>query len=281
MNKIEIVDETYDVNSKNAYCLSLRVGPDGFSYCIADKQQEKIVGFKQIPYEKRPIDSEELAVIFSELVSKDKHLPKEPSKVTVLYVSPNYSMVPTALFIPEKSKEILGLTHTIDELDELNFSPIDSLESTLLFAMPSAIVSKIKKLYPNAQLISQVAPFLNRLQKENQGHPCFVGVHINENFFDLAIFSAGKLLLLNAFSYQSPSDVLYHIANALNAFQHSEVKISLAGATEERLAIIPALKKFYSNTVNDPYVGNFTLSYKIEDHLQSQFANLFYSAICE
>jgi len=281
MQTIEIVDETYDINSINAYCLSIRISPDGFSFCIADKQQEKIVAFKQLPYEKKPIGAEELAEAVYQLIKKEKHLPKEPVKVNVIYVTPNFCLVPTALFTPEKAKEVLSLTHLVDDLEEIHYSNTNIGESTLVFSIPSAVTSKIKSLYPKAILLPQVTPFLNRLSKENHYHSCFVGVHINENFFDLAIFSNGKLLLLNAYSYESPSDVLYHIANALNAFQHSEVMISLAGATEERLAIIPALKKFYANTINDPYIGGFTLSYKIEDRIQAQFANLFYSATCE
>ena len=281
MNTIEIVDETYDLNSVNAYSLSIRISLDGFSFCIADKQQEKIVVFKQLQYAKNPVDSEELAEAVYQLIKNEKHLPKEPAKVNVIYVTPNFSLIPTALFIPEKAKDILGLTHLIDELDEIHYSNTVIDDSTLIFSIPSAIVSKIKTIYPKAKLQPQVTPFLNRLHKDKDDHSCFVGVHINESFFDLAIFSNGKLLLLNAYNYESPSDVLYHIANALNAFQHSEVMISLAGATEERLAIIPALKKFYTNTINDPYIGEYTLSYKIEDRLKAQFANLFYNATCE
>ncbi|SDB89723.1 DUF3822 family protein [Williamwhitmania taraxaci] len=281
MDNIEKVDETYDLNSINAYCLSIRISPDGFSFCIADKQQEKIVAFKQLQYANRPIGSEELAEAVYQLIIKEEHLPKEPAKVNVIYVTPNFTLVPTSLLLPEKAKEILSLTHAVDDLDEIHFSQTNIEDSTLVFSIPSAIVSKIKSIYPAARLMPQVTPFLSRLQQDHRDHACFVGVHINESFFDLSIFSNGKLLLLNAYTYESPSDVLYHIANALNAFQHSEVMISLAGATEERLAIIPALKKFYSNTINDPYIGDFTLSYKIEDRIQAQFANLFYSATCE
>ncbi len=281
MQTIEIIDETYDINSINTYCLAFRIGPDGFSYCISDKQQEKIVAFKQLPYDSNPIGSEELAIAVYKHLTEDKHLPKMPTKVNILYVTPNYTLIPTELFLPEKAKEIVELTHSVDDLDEIHFGSTAIPDSTLAYSVPSAIVAKIESLYPKADLIPQVIPFLNRLEKEADCHPCFVGVHINEHFFDLAIFSNGKLLLLNAFNYQSPSDVLYHIANALNAFQYSDVKISLTGATEERLAIIPALKKFYSNTISDPYVGNFTRSYKIEDQIQAQFANLFYSATCE
>ena len=281
MHTIEIVDETYDINSVNAYCLSIRISPDGFSYCIADKQQEKIVVFKQLQYENKPIDSEELADAVHQLIKKEKHLPMHPARVNVIYVTPNFSLVPSPLFIPEKAKEILALTHVVNELDEIHFEQTSMDDSTMVFSIPSAIVSKIYSVYPKAVIQPQVTPFLHRLQKEPHNSSCFVGVHINENFFDLAIYSNGKLLLLNAYNYESPSDVLYHIANALNAFQHSEVMISLSGATEERLTIIPALKKFYSNTINDPYIGDYTLSYKIEDHIQAQFANLFYSATCE
>ncbi len=278
---VEIIDETYDINSINTYCLAFRIGPDGFSYCISDKQQEKIVAFKQQPYASNPIGSEELAIAVHKHLADDKNLPKAPVKVNILYVTPNYSLIPAELFLPEKAKEIIELTHSVDELDEIHFSATSIPESTLVFSVPSTVVAKIGCLYPEAELIPQVIPFLNRLQREINSHPCFVGVHINEHFFDLAIFSNGKLLLLNAYNYQSPSDVLYHIANALNALQHSDVMISITGATEERLAIIPALKKFYTNTTSQPDIGNFTLSYKIEDQVQSQFANLFYSATCE
>jgi len=100
-------------------------------------------------------------------------------------------------------------------------------------------------------------------------------------FFDLAIYKQNDLQLINSYSYKAPSDVVFYLTTALTTLGHQEVSILFSGATEEEMEIIPALKKFYPNTINDPFSGNYTLCYKIQDHLKARFSNLFYSATCE
>ena len=277
---IDLVDETYDINTINAYCLSIRVSLDGLSFCIADKQQEKIVAFKHYQISSA-VDSEDLAIVVEKLLQDEQSLPKHPIKVTILYVSPNYTLVPEELFVDTKAKELLSVTHHLDELDEVHFIKIEEPKAMLIYTFPSTLASKLRSIFPTALLMPQVFPFLKRLREEKFLELPFVGIHVNENFFDLAIYSQKNLQLLNSYNYKSPSDVLFFLANALNAVGLESATISVAGATEEGMAIIPALKKFYPQTINDPFSGNFTLSYKIRDHVKARFSNLFFSTTCE
>lgn len=280
MQTIELVDETYDINTINTYCLSIRVSLDGLSFCIADKQQEKIVAFKH--YQNNGVvDSEDLALAVEKLLQNEPHLPKHPTKINVLFVTSNYNLVPEELFVDTKAKELLSITHQLDELDEVHFLQMDKLKAMLIYAFPSTLASKVKSVFPNATLIPQVYPFLLRLKEEKFSETPYVGIHVNETFFDLAIYRNKELQLLNSYAYKSPSDVLFFLANALKTLDIDTATISIAGATEEGMSIIPALKKFYPNTFSDPFSGNYTLCYKIQDHLKARFANLFYSATCE
>jgi len=280
MQNIDLVDETYDINTINTYCLSIRVSLDGLSFCIADKQQQKIVAFKH--YQNNNVaDTEDLAELVSRMLHDEKSLPKYPIKTTILYVTPNYTLVPESIFIKEKAKLLLSTTHQLEDLDEIHYLKLEKLQAWLIYAFPSTLANKLTALFPSAQLVPQVYPFLQRLDEEKHNESIFVGIHVNEMFFDLAIYKQNDLQLINSYSYKAPSDVVFYLTTALTTLGHQEVSILFSCATEEEMEIIPALKKFYPNTINDPFSGNYTLCYKIQDHLKARFSNLFYSATCE
>ncbi len=204
-----------DPNLKNYYDtteISIQVSPNGFSFCINAKEDNRIHSFRHYSFP-QVLLQEDMLNNTSDILHKDELLRIPHTKVRVIYTGRKSTLVPDEFFNKENLKSILEFNQPIDELDEIHYNAIAGCKSQLVFAIPTYFTGLITDKFPEAKFYSQATSLLHHSLQRNE-HTELVIVQLNKEFFDIIIIRKGSLKLYNTFLYVSATDLVYFILYA-------------------------------------------------------------------
>ena len=142
-----------------------------------------------------------------------------------------------------KAAHELGMNEII-----LQDTVIENGPCTLL-AMPQNLLDLSYQLFPSAHLHSASTVWVKGIiQAHSQVPTRQTFINIYSSFFEISIVQGSRLLFLNAFKYNAPSDVLYYVIFILEqlGLTPSEEEVVIMGYTEEKSLICEQLRLYCS-----------------------------------
>ncbi len=282
MNKESVIDASFDVNITTSYFLSIQLQLDGFSFCVLDPVSNEYILFKQ-----RPILLNEniLEVLEFELAQNDL-LVYPYQKIFVLYQTNKYTLIPQALYIPDKENTYSTFCFSQKEknnsLSQTN--KIKMADSVCIFDIPDEIHDLLSKYYNNIKYFCQVTPFIETalLSTSVNAQQNHVHINIQSSFFDVIVTSGNNLQLHNSFHYNDHKEFLYYVLFVFDQLKLDTraTKIFLSGKIDKTHELYLLLKKYVKQIEISNETKHFKFAHAFKNLSLQNHLNLFNIPLC-
>ena len=274
MQKLSLVDETFDINLTSEYFLSILVSLDGFSFSILDSIQNKIVYL----YNQDTFTNETdfyLKKIKSVFDETDL-LTLPYKKIRIYYSSPEKTtLVPQEIFRPDELSGIYNLTFGLNNNNKIQYSFIQSFNSYVIFGTDKLLLSFLKEKYPEIEIQNELALSAYNLQNGKKT----LKVRILRKKMEIMV-TWPKLNFYNSFSYEGENDMLYYILGVARELEEQPEYVILDGRVNKHSEIYHRLRQYFSHVSIMEYNTGINYSYLIDRLPDARFCNLFNSFSC-
>jgi hypothetical protein len=280
MTDFSVVDETFDYSITSSYFLSIRVSPDGFSFCTLDPVRNKYIQLQYISLNTRiPVEQQ----IESHLEKIEKL--NLPYKKTLILISTRIStLVPTALYENNDTKEMLQFCHKIPENSIVFANKVKMADAYNIFAVPEGIHCLFTRQFQEPKFYQQHTAIIesNLATTSKESDSTILFINLENNYFDLLAFTKNNLQLCNSFPINSENDFIYF---ALFVFEQLKLKpatsqIIVSGNHPGFGKMILHLNKYVRNVKTTTLPHHFQYSHQFKDVSGHEFHNLLTLPIC-
>jgi hypothetical protein len=233
--------ENIDLAYSERYNLSIRLSPNGFSFCIYSPGDPAIFHFQETGLGSKLSYTDNIKKLIFDLGFFSHTF----NRVTVTVVSPFYTFIPEIYF--EKKR--------IEETFRFNFQDTNGIvlsdtasgsKFRTLFNVDEEVHSFLSRNLwnPTFHHHSSLLTHLFKSYRDGEkGKCCFTDFH--DNYVTAVCFSGEKLLSANTFQATDPHDATYFIASVWEklAFDQSSDRLFLSGEIESRKATVDLLRK--------------------------------------
>ena len=271
MQRLSLVDESFDLNLTKEYILSIQVSLDGFSFSILDSIRKKVIClFHQDTFTSEPaFHLKKLNTIYDEL-----DLLALPYKTTKIYFSApdKTTMVPIAVFNQELAEDLYRLTIHAGRNSKILFSLVPDMASYAIYEVDRAVHALLQEKHPGSVMQNDIVL---------SGYGCPPGIRLMKIRIlrkQLVILTLNdQVHFYNSYYYEGENDMLYYILGAIKNMDLKPEAIILDGMVNKRESIYHRLKQYFEHvdlTENNPRIHYSHLLGHLPD---ARFINLFNS----
>lgn len=201
--------ENIDLAYSERYNLSIRLSPNGFSFCISCPDDPTIFHFQETGLGIKLTYFDNIKKMVFDLGFFSQSF----NQVKVTVVSPYYTIVPCVFFEKKRIEEIFRFNfHDSNGLVLSDY--IQGRELMTLFNIDEEVYSFLSRSLWNPSY-QHHSSLLTQLFKScggiDDGKSCFADFH--DKYVTIICFSGGKLLSSNTFLATDPHDTTYFIAS--------------------------------------------------------------------
>jgi len=235
--------ENIDLARSESYDLSIRLTPDGFSFCIYSVSDPSVFHYQETGLGSKFTYTENIKRLIFDLGFFSQ--PFNQTNVTI--VSSRYTLVPDPFFEQKKAKDLFRYNfHDTEGVVLNNALPPDNIH--LLYSVDEEVHSFLSRNLwnPSFQHIGTflLPPFQDHVAEKDQ-RSCFVAFH--DQKASVACFDKQRLLSSNMFPATHPKDTLYYIANVWEkaGFDQTNDVLYHVGNTDTGNTVIEEMKKLF------------------------------------
>ena len=287
MNKLSVIDTSFDINITTSYFLSIQLQLDGFSFCVLDPVSNEYIQFE---YRTLKFNENIFDVLASELESNDL-LVYPYQKVFVLYNNQNYSLIPQALYQSEKSKHFLDFCYSDKNTENervLSFSnKIKMADSMCVFNVPEKLTNILSKYYNSVKYFCQATPFietalLSTSTSSSSNHHVHINIQPSSFYFDIIVISDNNLKMHNTFKYHDQKEFLYFTLFVFEQLKldTTHTRVFLSGNIEKNSETYSMLKTYIKQVEITNETNHFKFSSVFKNIPLQNHLNLFNIPLC-
>lgn len=233
--------ENIDLAYSEKYNLSIRLSPDGFSFCICCPEDPAIFHFQETALGGKFSYLDNIKKLIFDL----GFLSQAFNRVKVTVVSPFYTLVPGIYFEKKRIEEIFRFNfHNVEGLiltdtaTECEWRTIFNIEEEMHAFLSRSLCNPT--FHHHSSLLTVL---FSSLHNEDKGRCCFTDFH--DRYVTIICYSGQKLLSTNTFPALDPHDATYFIASVWekSGFNQSTDKLYLSGDTDSRKTTVDLLRK--------------------------------------
>lgn len=206
---MEISKKNKNTNDKNK--LSILISQDGLSFCTSKLQSNEVALFVEKKFDKT-LDPIEILQQVELAFEEQKTAFDDIGKVLVIYANLLYSFVPQALFDKNHLSDYLKFNTKILNTDFIDYDELKEQELNNVYIPYANINNYFFEKFGSFEFTHATTLFVGNilsLPGDHKEETVFINVHLHH--FDMVVTKAGKLLLCNSFSYDTPEDFVYYI----------------------------------------------------------------------
>jgi hypothetical protein len=204
VTKINLEEHTYNET------LSIQVSLDGFSFYAQDKNTG---GYDEIVARtEENADSPEKILRKIEQVFEDHAgILKTFNTVDVVYRNELFTIVPSALFDPERLTDYLKYNTKILSTDFIVFDEIKPFELIVIYIPFANINNFFFDRFGSFSYHHHMTVFIEKVLDNASNSQKQAVVNLDQGNFEIVAHEGKKMLLANSFTYENAEDFLYHI----------------------------------------------------------------------
>ena len=249
--------ENIDLAQSDKYTLSIRLMPDGFSFCIFSPADKSVFHYQEKTFSKNLSLIENIEKTFFEV----NFFSQPFQKALVTIVSPRYTIVPDVYYERKKAKDLFAF-NIHGESGKVLSNYISESSCHILFDLDKKVYSFLCRNLWNPSFFSYKAlllPFFTNYQAVDERKRCFVDFH--DEMVSVACFMGTKLLSSNTYPDRDKYDALFNIVNVWEKQfldQNSDLLI-LSGNFPDNKESIDTLKRLIKHVeeLNLDTPGNY------------------------
>ena len=271
MQRLSLVDESFDLNLTKEYILSIQVSLDGFSFSILDSVRKNVIClYHQDTFTNEPeFHLKKINSIYDEI-----DLLALPYKKTKIYFSApdKTTLVPIAIFNQDLVENFYRMTIDAGRNSKILFSLVPDMASYAIYEIDHAVHALLQEKHPESIMQNDIVL---------SGYGCPPGIALMKIRIlrkQLVIHTLNDSInFYNSYYYEGENDMLYYILGAIKNMDLKPEAIILDGMVNKHESIYPRLKQYFEHvdlTVNNPRVYYSHLLSHLPD---ARFINLFNS----
>ena len=205
-------------------------------------------------------------------------------KVTAGIVSPEFTLIPEALFKQGDENIYFGKNFPLSKDKVIHVQHIPEFHLYTVFGIESELDKELNHLFQDPRLWHYSKAFLYGISMNaNADDGKQLWLHIQLNKIDIIVSENKKLLLINSFSWQTNEDILYYTLFVCEQLELNPEKFSLTITGEiEKGSVLYQLLSNYVLDINIPLnPSSFSPTLTIGDSPFHHHVILYNLALCE
>jgi hypothetical protein len=240
-----ILQKTNNLNTNQVNRLSVQVTLYGLSFLILSSDTGTATLIER-PSETTRTPGELLDELKKAFIEEES-LSESFSKVSVIFSTHFYSLVPSSLFDETKASEYLKFNTKFLANDFVSHDLVESHDIQVVYIPFVNMNNYLYEKFGNFQYFHSATILLKHfLDKEKYSQETKVFLNVEKGWFDCIIISQGKVVLCNSYPFKSPEDFLYFSLFALEQLHLNPdaVKVVLSGNIDETTLLYELLYKY-------------------------------------
>lgn len=248
-----------------------------FSYSFIDVKENQCVGLCSFSQQAGGVDK---VGKLQKLLKAQQELHKNYARTIVLSSKRECTLIPEEVYKKEDEEKYISLLFGDAYSGKYHSMHLPSLGNYLVYKTPVASDELYKELFPGSIYYHSTGFLLNTLGRISFSYKePLVHAHFSKNYFEMAMFSKGKLLFYNSFEFQTSEEIAYYILYALKQWNVEANKIMVSGQMPADSDELFWLKKYVQEIVDFPKDELLPYPASIENPLR--YINLLSPELCE
>lgn len=227
--------EKNSIISKDHLKLSVQVSLTGLSFLVVDSSEERIVFFRELPFENTHTPEEVLEKI-KYAYQTTPQLNVSFENIEVIHRNTLFSLVPNALFDESKLSDYVKFSSKLFPTDYLDVDAHDTLEMKNVYVPLTNVNNYFFDKYGAFTFQHSNTIFINTIiTSATHDSQAAVYAHFSENCLDVLVTKGKNVLLCNSFSIKTPEDFMYYLLFVAEQLQLNpeEFPLFLTGTISE------------------------------------------------
>lgn len=229
--------------------LSIQVCLDGLSFFTQNIASKEVITYKAITFEQK-VDPASLLQEVTTVFNTYPELKESYTKVEVIYSNQLFTIVPKAVFDPEKLTDYLKFNTKILATDFIAYDSIETQDIITVYIPYTNINNFFFDIFGAFEYYHGMSLFIKEIiEKEVQQETPRVHIHIHKNSFDLVVTHKKKLQLANTFDFYSKEDFMYYTLFTLEQLELNPdtTEVFLTGAIKKEDALFELAYTYIRN----------------------------------
>ncbi len=272
MQRISLVDETFDLNFTIEYKLSIQLSLDGFSFSILDTIQNKVIYlYYQELFEAEP---EFLLKRLKTIYTESDLLELPYKKTQIILVNPSRTtLIPREIYQSQQTDNYLNQAFGRNADREYLASYVKSANYYAIVETSAIISNFLKDKHSDAQFITDLNVSFPAAKQSSKT----VKVTIYKKHLSVTGFDQEGLQFHNSFYYDGENDQLYFILGSIQAMTDEPELIIMDGLVNKHTTIYHRLRQYFNKVEIAHSPREIHYSYLFDKLPDSRFVNLFNS----
>jgi hypothetical protein len=238
------IDTAFDLTQTSDLHLSGQVSAEGFAFAVTD-DFGVVKALKRFAYLRTVLSYDDEAKELAMLFKQEPLLHKTYKSGTWVFFSNKATLIPTAFADLAQLRKCLAYAAPLDELDEIHYRTLPTLQAMLVFAVPSPAANVILRYQPATRFLHQHVQLLSQFNALEDGDRLVL--HLAPALADVELYRDNTLLLSNTYSFTAFIDVVYYLAFILQQYKLRSDSVTLyyMGAVQEEQYHV--LRRYYRN----------------------------------
>ncbi|NNC86512.1 MAG: DUF3822 family protein [Bacteroidia bacterium] len=282
--ELNIVDESFHLESLRYYHLFIELGSDELSYCVFDHKRNKylLLRFYDFANFENKLSIEEN---IEQVIETDELLRQQDfNKISVSVVNNTATLLPVPLYDESKAKDVLEFNHSINSEDLIYTDHLNSLDAKNIFSVSNSISSIIKKRFSSATVHHFSSSLIESItfQYKNMQAPILT-VHFRNKNLEIIVTQNKKLLFYNSFPFVTSEDYIYYLLFVYEKLELNPetVNLVLKGNIDRNSELYKVTNKYIRNVSFGTRPDTFNFSYRFDNLAHHKFAALLNQHLCE
>ncbi len=259
-----MISQRYKKELSNTCILSIQIRLDGLSFDVFDPVKNVFLIVENNIHKRDMYYGQQQEIFLREELF---HLPYR--KTVVALTDPDFTAIPTALFDPQQSKQLLQFAGYNVQKDCCLLSDNLSMAGlTVVYPVPIFLYYFLKSEVPNLTLLHQATAIANvLLLKRLEDYDSRVAVHFTSQKMIVVATHNNMLKLCNTFSYTDHNNSTYIVLNILEQLgvTPERTRIEVSGDISQSDRRFTWLEHFANNVVVAKEPKWFDYGGKIDD----------------
>lgn len=283
MAKLQLFDESFDSNRSESYELSIQFSLNGFSFCITDTVRNYHIALVSNDFENSNAYSPNWRSVIQELITQFPIISHKFRRVQLGYDTQCFTLVPLNYFEPSRAKDLLELTCTLNELDEVRFNSSHSGMFSV-FSIPTQLVSEWLKIQPHTKVRSLHEPILLATEAilKQPRYENTVVLYLGTVKPIFILISNRNITHCGSLGSTITDDIAYHTINICQNFNCNvpTTSVFITGVKPFILDLKAILERYFKTVEIGLPVDMNQYTYQLFEY-HHQFTPLFNLSLCE
>lgn len=233
---------------------SIRFAPDGFCILVSDASYTPVY-LKEYSFGSIA-PSGELIAECSRMLDEEGLLSFEGETVLITD-SMAATLLPRQFVDVDRNREILEKICSLDKTDRVFDRNIKTRDFHLIFAVPEKIIGLGNRFAGDVKILHAAECLLSlsdqvRASDHQRG---VVMAEVQAHTLDILVIAQDRVLLLNRYRLNDPSDFIYHTLNTMRQLEldRESIPVYLSGIIDEDHELKDLLVKYIRNVIPTPY----------------------------